>query len=34
LLRVVTTPLLTVEEAEVAFAKKADFQAPGHFTSG
>jgi uncharacterized protein with GYD domain len=33
LLRVVTTPLLTVEEADAAFAKKVDFQAPGHFTS-
>jgi uncharacterized protein with GYD domain len=34
LLRTVTTPLLTADEVDAAFGKKAKFQAPGHFTAG
>jgi uncharacterized protein with GYD domain len=34
LLRVTTTPLVSVEETDKAFQKKVSFQAPGQFTSG
>jgi uncharacterized protein with GYD domain len=34
LLRTTTTPLMSVEETEMAFQKKARFQAPGQFTAG
>jgi hypothetical protein len=34
LLRTRTTPLVSVEETDMAFNKKANFQAPGQFTSG
>jgi uncharacterized protein with GYD domain len=34
LLRVTTTPLASVEEADRALQKKASFQAPGQFTAG
>jgi len=34
LLRAITTPLLTADETDAAFGKKAKFQAPGHFTAG
>ena len=34
LLRSTTTPLITVEETDKAFQKKAKFQAPGQFASG
>lgn len=34
LLRVTTTPLVSAEETDLAFQKKANFQAPGQFTAG
>jgi uncharacterized protein with GYD domain len=34
LLRTTATPLVSVEEADMALAKKASFQAPGQFVSG
>jgi uncharacterized protein with GYD domain len=34
LLRATTTPLVSVEETDKAFQKKAKFQAPGQFTAG
>lgn len=34
LLRTTTTPLVSVEEADKALQKKANFQAPGKFTTG
>jgi uncharacterized protein with GYD domain len=34
LLRATTTPLVSMEEADAALQKKANFQAPGQFTSG
>ncbi|MFO1126069.1 MAG: GYD domain-containing protein [Methylocystis sp.] len=34
LLRVTTMPLVTVEETDLAFKKKAKFEAPGKFTEG
>ena len=34
LLRVTTTPLVSVEETDSAFQKKAQFQAPGQFSTG
>jgi uncharacterized protein with GYD domain len=33
LLRTTTTPLVSVEEADAAIQKKANFQAPGQFTA-
>jgi uncharacterized protein with GYD domain len=34
LLRVTTTPLLSVEETEAALQKQVNFQAPGHYSGG
>jgi uncharacterized protein with GYD domain len=34
LLHVVTTPLVSAEETDSAFQKKAQFQPPGQFTAG
>ena len=34
LLRVVTTPLVSAEEMDVAIQKKANFKAPGQFAQG
>ena len=34
LLRVTTTPLVTVEETDDALRKRTNFQAPGQFTAG
>lgn len=34
LLRTTTTPLVSIEETDMAFQKKAKFQAPGQFNVG
>jgi uncharacterized protein with GYD domain len=34
LLRVITTPLVSAEETDMAFKKKAKFQAPGQYSAG